>query len=80
MSVVIRLTRKGKTGDPTYRIVAMERRSRRDGKPIDELGLYDPLMDPPFVKIDNQKLEKWKKNGAQLSPSVEKIVNYGKVK
>lgn len=76
MSVVIRLSRKGKTADPTYRIVVMEKRSKRDGKTIDILGTYDPLMDPPRITLDNQKLERWIKNGAKPSRSVEKIVNY----
>ncbi|MBI2611338.1 30S ribosomal protein S16 [Candidatus Gottesmanbacteria bacterium] len=80
MSVAIRLKRIGKTGSPIYRIVVQEKRSRRDGRPIDELGLYDPMKDPPHVVIDNQKLDKWLKNGARVSESLNRILNFGKRK
>jgi len=74
MSVAIRLARKGKTGDPVYRIVIMEKRTRQNGRTIDELGSYDPHMDPPLIIVDRAKLEKWIKNGAQMTPSVKRLV------
>ena len=64
MAVKIRLTRMGDKKAPFYRVVVADSKSPRDGKYIDLLGTYNPLTDPAEIKIDNEKAQKWLKNGA----------------
>ena len=64
MAVKIRLTRLGDKKSPFYRVVVADSRSPRDGKYIDLLGTYNPLTNPAEIKIDNEKAQKWLKNGA----------------
>lgn len=70
--IVIRLSRFGRLNSPFYRIVAAEKRSKREGKPIDILGTYNPATKQ--LKINNEKLKIWKERGAQLSAGVTKLV------
>ncbi len=75
MSLVIRLTRTGKRGERKYRIVVKEKRSKRDGDFIDLLGFYEKRVDGKITKeIDTKKIAQWRKNGAQISPAVEKLL------
>ena len=71
MSVKIRLTRTGRHNDPSYRIVAADSRFPRDGRYIELLGTFDPLMNT--TKIDEEKAIKWIKDGAQLSDTVRAL-------
>ena len=64
MAVIIRLTRAGSKKVPFYRVVAADRRSPRDGRFIEQLGVYDPLRDPVEFRVDQQRLDHWMKNGA----------------
>ena len=64
MAVKLRLTRMGDKKSPFYRVVVADSRSPRDGKYIDLIGTYNPLTDPAEIKIDNEKAQKWLKNGA----------------
>jgi small subunit ribosomal protein S16 len=66
----IRLLRTGKRGQPHYRIVVAERRSKRDGKYSDSLGYYQPKSNPALLKLDVDKYESWLKKGAQPTPTV----------
>ena len=70
----IKLTRTGKRNQPSYRIVVQERRSKRDGKYIDNLGYYYPLSNPKTVKVDRKKYEEWINKGAQPTETVRRIV------
>lgn len=70
----IRLTRTGRTHAPAYRIVVMEKRSKRDGKYIDQIGYYNPNLKPAELKVDEQKMESWVKKGAQVSEGLKKIL------
>ena len=70
--VKIRLKRVGAKKAPHYRIVAIDNRSRRDGKPIEELGYYNPRT--KHLQLDRQLLEKWMKNGAQPSETVASLI------
>ncbi len=72
MAVKIRLTRKGKKNAPVYRIVVADGRSPRDGKFIEVIGMYNPRLKEE--KIDLEKVEKWVKNGAQPSETVQAII------
>ena len=72
--VKIRLTRTGTKKRPCYRIIAIDERSARDGRPIDYLGVYDPKPEPPQIDLQTEKIEGWVAKGAQLSPAVRSLV------
>ena len=74
MAVRLRLTRKGKKKQPTYRIVAADQRAPRDGRFIEIVGFYDPRAEPSVVRVDNEKAVKWLKHGAQPSERVKKLL------
>lgn len=73
--VTIRLTQTGKRNAKTYRIVAIDSHKRRDGKAIENLGFYNPLVKPPQISIDKDRVLYWKSKGAQISPAVEKLLS-----
>ena len=73
MAVKIRLRRMGAKKTPFYRIVVADSRAPRDGRFIEELGYYNPLTEPKTVKIDNEKVAKWLKNGAKPTETVERL-------
>ena len=52
MAVKIRLKRMGKKFAPFYRVVVLDSRKRRDGRVIEEIGIYDPMQEPSLIKID----------------------------
>ena len=72
--VKIRLQREGKKKAPFYHIVVADSRSPRDGKIIEQLGTYDPMTNPATVVLDNEKLEKWMKNGAKPTDTVKALI------
>lgn len=74
MAVKLRLMRMGKKKQPTYRIVAADSRSPRDGRFIEILGTYQPRADPSIVRIDNAKAVKWLTEGAQPTETVAKLL------
>ncbi len=74
MAVRLRLMRRGKKKQPTYRVVAADGRSARNGRFIESIGYYDPRQEPSVVNIDNEKALKWLRNGAQPSERVAKLL------
>ena len=70
----IRLAQTGTTNRRTYRIVAIEEGKRRNGKSVEILGYYNPLVKPPQIQIKKDRIEYWQKNGAQVTPAVEKLL------
>lgn len=74
MAVKIRLTRLGDKKTPFYRVVVADSKSPRDGKYIDLLGTYNPLTNPAEIKIDNEKAQKWLKNGALPTETAKTIL------
>jgi small subunit ribosomal protein S16 len=74
MAVTIRLTRAGSKKVPFYRVVAADRRSPRDGRFIEQLGVYDPLRDPVEFRVDQERLDHWIKNGALPSQTVGELL------
>lgn len=74
MAVKLRLVRMGKKKQPTYRVVASDARSPRNGRFIEILGTYDPRQEPSRVSIDNDKALKWLRNGAQPTERVQKLL------
>ncbi len=71
--VRIRLRRVGLKGQPSYRIVAAEKESPRDGRFLEILGFYNPRTDPATVQIKEDRIYDWMSKGAQLSDSVEQV-------
>lgn len=74
MAVKLRLMRMGKKKQPTYRVVAADSRSPRDGRFIEVLGFYNPRSEPSVIDIDNEKAVGWLKNGAQPTERVQKLL------
>jgi small subunit ribosomal protein S16 len=72
--VKIRLTRGGAKKRPHYRIVAIDHRDKREGRPLEFLGTYDPRQDPERIEVKSERLEAWLAKGAQMSPSVASLV------
>lgn len=72
--VKIRLTVTGKRNARTYRVVAIDESKRRDGRSIEQLGYYNPLVTPPQVVLKRDRIAYWQSVGAQLSPTVEKLM------
>lgn len=73
MAVKMRLKRMGQKKAPFYRIVVADSRSPRDGKCIDEIGTYDPNLEPSAISVDEEAAKKWLNNGAQPTEVVSKI-------
>ena len=74
MAVTLRLTRGGGKKSPFYRIVAADRRSPRDGRFIEQIGIYDPLRSPPEIKMDSTRMEHWLSKGAVPSQTVGELI------
>jgi len=66
--------RMGKKKQPTYRLVAADGRSPRDGRFIEILGTYQPRLDPSGINIDNEKAVRWLTQGAQPTETVQKLL------
>lgn len=73
MSLVIRLTKTGRKGEARYRVVVAEKRSRRNGKPVEVLGWLTKTMKGPKSEIKKERYDFWKARGAQPSDSVRKL-------
>ena len=74
MAVKIRLRRMGQKKAPFYRIIVADSRSKRDGKCIDEIGTYDPNVEPSACKVDEEAAKKWLAAGAQPTDVVAKLL------
>jgi len=74
MAVKLRLMRMGKTKQPTYRLVAADARSPRDGRFIEIVGRYNPQTDPSTIDLDEAKVTEWLGKGAQPSDAVAKLI------
>lgn len=75
MAVKIRLKRIGSKKKPFYRIVVADSRFPRDGRSIETIGTYNPLLDPVEVKIDEEAALKWMHNGAKPSDTVRNLLS-----
>jgi len=74
MTVKIRLKRVGKRKQPSYRIVVADSRSPRDGRIIENLGWYNPLVEPSAFNVNEEKALGWLNNGAQPTESVVSLL------
>lgn len=77
MAVTIRLTRKGRSKLPFYRVVATDRRMARDGRFLEVVGTYDPLADEGGVNLKLDRIEAWVAKGATVSPAVRDLIKRG---
>ena len=76
MPVKIRLQRHGKKGKPYYWIVAADARSKRDGKYLEKLGIYNPNTNPATVELNVDGAVTWLQNGAQPTDTARAILSY----
>jgi small subunit ribosomal protein S16 len=76
--VKIRLSRAGAKKRPYYRIIAIDERKRRDGRPLEYLGSYDPRLSSAPLEIDIKGIESWVAKGAQLSDTVASLLSKGR--
>lgn len=74
MAVRIRLTRKGRKKQPFYRIVVADSEAPRDGKFLDIVGTYNPMVHPVALTIDNEKLQGWIAKGATPTETVASLI------
>ncbi|MBO8190678.1 30S ribosomal protein S16 [Streptomyces oryzae] len=74
MAVKIKLKRLGKIRSPHYRIIVADSRTRRDGRAIEEIGLYHPVQNPSRIEVDSERVQYWLGVGAQPTEPVEAIL------
>lgn len=74
MAMKLRLTRMGSKKCPFYRIVAMDSATRRDGRALEYLGYYNPMVDPVEIKVDSEKVRAWLARGAKPSDTVRSLL------
>ena len=74
MAARIRLRRTGTTKKPSYRVVVADGRTARDGRFIEQIGFYDPLTEPPTIRIDTEKASSWIRKGALPSNTVRNLL------
>ena len=72
--VRLRLTRMGRKKQPFYRIVAADSRAPRDGRFIESIGHYNPMLNPPEIKIDLERVDYWLGVGASPSDTVSGLI------
>jgi small subunit ribosomal protein S16 len=70
----IRLSRRGARNKPFYRIVVSDSRRVPTASALDEVGYYNPRSNPAEIKIDGERVEHWVQRGAQLTPTVKKLL------
>jgi small subunit ribosomal protein S16 len=73
--MAIRLMRLGAKKRPFYRIIVTDSRKPRESKPKAIIGYYDPLKEPPEIKVDKEKAKYWLERGAQASKTVQSLLN-----
>ena len=74
MAVSLRLRRTGRKNQPSYKVVAADSRSPRDGRFIESIGTYNPLRNPAEIKFSEEKAFKWLKRGATPSDTVRSLL------
>ncbi|MBW1598178.1 30S ribosomal protein S16 [Streptomyces sp. JJ38] len=74
MAVKIKLKRLGKIRSPHYRIIVADSRTRRDGRAIEEIGLYHPVQNPSRIEVDSERVQYWLGVGAQPTEPVMAIL------
>ena len=74
MAVKIRLARHGAKKSPFYRIVVADSESPRDGRYLENVGTYDPLIDPARVTLKSERIQYWMDQGAKPTDTVQSLL------
>lgn len=74
MSVKIRLARRGAKKQPFYRIVAADERCPRDGRFLETLGTYNPMVEPAAITLKEDRIQYWMGEGAQPTTTVKSLL------
>ena len=72
--LMIRLARFGAKKKPSYRVVVIDKVRARDSRSVEVVGFYNPISQPPTVKLDHERIQYWLKNGAQPSDTVGRLL------
>ncbi len=72
--LMIRLRRGGAKNNPIYRVVVSDSRKATDSRYLDQVGFYNPNLDPPEIRIDLEKVEEWRGKGAGVSETVRSLI------
>lgn len=78
MAVTVRLMRFGKKGTPSYRVVVLDKRKKRDGSYLENIGTYDPMQQPAKIELKQDRFNYWVEKGAELSEGVRKLTKHAK--
>lgn len=79
MAATVRLYRVGKKGKPVYRIVVVNKRYKSNGSYIEELGKYDPMVEPVFFNLNKERYDYWVSRGAIISEGLRKLLKNRKI-
>jgi small subunit ribosomal protein S16 len=72
--LMIRLRRGGAKHNPVYRVVVSDSRKDTQADYLEQVGFYDPTLDPPEIRLDLEKVEKWQSQGAGVSETVRSLI------
>ena len=72
--LMIRLRRGGAKKKPIYRVVVSDSRKTPRADYLEQVGFYDPSQEPPEIRIDLEKVERWQKQGAGVSDTVQSLI------
>ncbi len=75
MAVTLRLARHGQKKRPFYRIVAAEKTQKRDGRFLEIVGIYNPMIEPPSLTIKEERVMHWIDNGAEATSVVKSLIS-----
>ena len=74
--LAISLMRMGSKGKPFYRVVVKEKRSKRDGKYLENVGTYNPMTSPAAVNLKHDRIQYWMSVGAQPTDTVARLIKH----
>ncbi len=74
MALVIRLTKIGRRGEAKFRVIVTEKRSRRDGRPVESLGWFEKRADKSVKNVNKERYDYWVEKGAKPSPQVTQLM------
>ena len=72
--LMIRLRRGGAKRNPVYRVVVSDSRKDTQAEYLDQVGFYNPNVEPPEIRLDLEKVEKWQSQGAGVSETVQSLI------
>jgi len=75
MAVTLRLMRFGKRKQPFYRVVVLDKRKKRDGAYIENIGVYNPFLEDKNIELVKERFEFWQQKGAQISEGLKRLIS-----